>query len=95
MIISGKKLSDGLKTGKGKVPSLMIKIIEAGEKSGTLDKSLKDISEYMDYQVSTTLQTLTALMEPVMLILVGVAVGGMMLAIIAPIYNLIGQVGNR
>ena len=95
MIVSGKKLSEGLKTSKGKVPSLMIKIIEAGEKSGTLDKSLKDISEYMDYQVSNTLSVLTALIEPVMLVLVGIVVGGMMLAIIGPIYNLIGQVGNR
>ena len=73
----------------------MIKIIEAGEKSGTLDNSLKDISEYLDYQVANSLKTLTVLMEPVMLVLVGIIVGGMMMAIIAPIYNLIGQVGNR
>ena len=95
MIISGKKLSEGLKSSKGKIPSIMIKIIEAGEKSGTLDNSLKDISEYLDYQVSNSLKTLTVLMEPIMLVLVGIVVGGMMLAIIAPIYNLIGQVGNR
>jgi len=95
MIMSGKRLSEGLKTTKGKFPSIMIKIIEAGEKSGSLDKSLKDVSEYLDYQVSNSLQTLTALMEPVMLVLVGVIVGGMMLAIIGPIYNLIGQVGRR
>jgi len=95
MIISGKKLSEGLKTSKGKVPSIMIKIIEAGEKSGTLDRSLKDISEYMDYQVSNTLHTLTTLLEPIMLVFVGLMVGGMMLAIIGPIYNLIGQVGKR
>lgn len=95
MIISGKKLSEGLKTSKGKIPSIVIKIIEAGEKSGSLDKALKDISEYLDYQVSNSLRTLTALMEPVMLVFVGVVVGGMMLAIIGPIYNLIGQVGTR
>lgn len=95
MIITGKKLSEGLKSKKGKIPSIMIKIIEAGEKSGTLDRSLKDISDYLDYQVSNSLKTLTVLMEPVMLVLVGVIVGGMMLAIIAPIYNLIGQVGKR
>ena len=95
MIISGKKLSEGLKSSKGKIPSIMIKIIEAGEKSGTLDNSLKDISEYLDYQVANSLKTLTVLMEPVMLVLVGIIVGGMMMAIIAPIYNLIGQVGNR
>ncbi|OGK25062.1 hypothetical protein A3A46_04105 [Candidatus Roizmanbacteria bacterium RIFCSPLOWO2_01_FULL_37_13] len=95
MIISGKKLSEGLKTSKGKIPYMMIKIIEAGEKSGSLDRALKDISDYLDYQVSNTLQTLTTLLEPVMLVFVGVIVGGMMLAIIGPIYNLIGQVGKR
>jgi len=95
MIISGKKLSEGLKSAKGKIPSIMIKIIEAGEKSGTLDRSLKDISEYLDYQVTNTLHTLTTLLEPIMLVFVGIMVGGMMLAIIGPIYNLIGQVGKR
>ena len=95
MIISGKKLSEGLKSVKGKIPSIMVKIIEAGEKSGTLDQALKDISDYMDYQVTNTLQTLTALMEPVMLVLVGISVGAMMLAIIGPIYSLIGQVGRK
>ena len=73
----------------------MIKITEAGEKTGTLDKSLIEISEYLDYQVSNTLSTLLILLEPIMLVAVGVLVGGMMLAIIAPIYSLIGQVGQH
>ena len=72
----------------------MVKIIEVGERSGTLDKSMEDISEYFDYQVTTTLQYLMTLLEPVILVLVGVIVGGMMMAIIAPIYNLIRQVGE-
>lgn len=93
MVISGKKLSEGLKEAKGVFPSIMIKITEAGEKSGSLDKSMQDASEYLDYQVSSTLRTLTALLEPIMLVIVGVLVGGMMLAIIAPIYGLIGQIG--
>ncbi|OGK13619.1 hypothetical protein A2859_01665 [Candidatus Roizmanbacteria bacterium RIFCSPHIGHO2_01_FULL_37_16b] len=95
MVISGKKLSEGLKVYKGKIPAMMIKIIEAGEKSGSLDRSLKDISEYFDYQVTNSLRTLTTLLEPVMLVFVGIIVGGMMLAIIGPIYSLIGQVGQR
>ena len=95
MIIAGKKLSEGLKTAKGIVPSIMVKIIEAGEKSGTLDRALKDISDYLDYQVSSNLRILTTLMEPIMLVLVGISVGAMMLAIIGPIYSLIGQVGRR
>lgn len=95
MVLSGKRLSEGLKANKKIIPTIMIKMIEAGEKTGTLDKSLQEISEYLDYQVSSTLRTLTALLEPIMLVVVGVLIGGMMLAIIAPIYGLIGQVGSK
>lgn len=95
LILSGKKLSEGFKEKKKIIPPIMIKITEAGEKTGTLEKSMQDISEYMDYQVSKTLKTVTALIEPIMLIFVGVMIGGMMLSIIAPIYGLISQVGTR
>ncbi len=94
LILSGKTFSDGLRTGKGYLPSIMIKLIETGEKTGTLDKSLSDISEYFDYEVSNMLKTLTALLEPIMLVFVGVVVGVMMLALITPIYGLISQVGT-
>ncbi len=92
-VYSGKKLSEGFKDSKKVIPPIMIKIIEAGERSGSLDKSMLDVSEYLDYQVSNTLKTLTALIEPIMLVGVGILVGGMMMSIIAPIYQLIGQVG--
>lgn len=93
VVLSGSELSDGLKFAKNIFPNIMIKITEAGEKSGTLDKSMKDVSEFLDYQVDKTLKNVTTLLEPLMLMLVGVLVGGMMLSIIAPIYGLIGQVG--
>lgn len=95
MVLAGKPMSAGLRTEKGEMPSIVIKLIEAGEKTGTLEKSMQDISDFFDYKVSYTLKTLTALMEPIMLVLVGIAVGGMMLAIIAPIYGLIAQVGRH
>ncbi|MBI3443443.1 type II secretion system F family protein [Candidatus Woesebacteria bacterium] len=93
-VITGKKFSEGLRAGKGYIPTIMIKLIEAGEKSGTLDKSMQEVGEYMDYQVSNSLKTITILLEPVMLVFVGVFIGGMIMAIIAPIYNLIGQIGR-
>lgn len=95
VVSSGKRLSEGLRDSKNVFPSIMIKITEAGEKTGSLEKAMQDTSDYLDYQVSKTLKTVTALLEPIMLVFVGVMVGGMMLAIIAPIYNLIGQVGPR
>ncbi len=95
VVMSGKRVSEGLRNGKGIIPIILIKIIEAGEKTGSLDKSLADIGEYMDYQVTRTLATLTSLLEPVMLIFIGVIVGGMMMSIIAPIYGMIGQINRR
>lgn len=95
MISSGKKLSEGLRTDKGYIPSLTIKLIESGEKSGTLDKSMGEIANHLDYQVTNSLKAITAVIEPVLLVIVGVSVGAMMLSIISPIYGLIGQIGNR
>lgn len=95
MVAAGRKLSDGLRTDKSEVPVMVIKLIEAGEKSGTLDKSMQEISTHLDYKVSNDLKTLTAVMEPVLLVFVGVSVGVMMMSIIAPIYGLIGQVNTR
>ena len=94
-IMSGRKLSEAFKKRKKIFPGIIIKIIEAGEKTGTLDKSMADIADYMDYQVSSTLKTVTTILEPLMLVFVGLLVGGMMMSIIAPIYGLISQVGAR
>lgn len=95
MVLAGRPLSEGFRSDKGAVPSIVIKLVEAGEETGTLDRSLQEISEYFDYKVTYTLKTLTALLEPIMLVLVGGAVGGMMLAIIAPVYGLISQIGGN
>lgn len=92
-VLSGRELSQGFKDKKTIFPPIMIKIIEAGEKTGTLDKSMQDISEHMEYEVSNSLKTLMTILEPLMLVVVGGLVGGMMLSIIAPIYSIIGQVG--
>lgn len=94
-VLSGKKLSESFKNKKKVFPIIMIKITEAGEKTGSLDDSMKEAAEYMDYEVSKTLKKVTTLMEPLMLVLVGVMIGGMMLAIIAPMYSIISQVGQR
>jgi type II secretory pathway component PulF len=93
-VASGKSLGSSFRKFRKFVPSLIIRVIEAGEKSGHLDKSLLETSEYLDYDVTNTLKSLTALLEPIMLVVIGILVGGMMLSIIAPMYGLIGQVGG-
>ncbi len=94
MVLAGRPLSEGFRSDTQALPSIVIKLVEAGEKTGTLDHSLQEIAEYFDYKVTYTLKTLTALLEPIMLVLVGVVVGGMMLAIIAPVYGLISEIGK-
>jgi type II secretory pathway component PulF len=94
-VTSGRNLSDGLKASGKIIPGFMIRVIEAGEKSGTLEKSMAELSEQFDLRVSTRLKTMTALIEPMLLLVVGLMVGALMLAIIAPIYNLIGKISPR
>jgi len=94
-VTAGRKLSEGFKGNKKVFPSIMIRITQAGERSGSLDKSMSEISEFLDYQASAELKTATSLLEPILLVAIGGLVGGMMLSIIAPIYGLIGQVGGR
>lgn len=95
MVLGGRNLSQGFKDQRKVFSSIIIKIIEAGEKTGTLDKSMQDISIQQDYRVDNSLKTVTTLIEPIMLVFVGLLVGGVMLSIIAPMYGLIGQVGGR
>lgn len=95
LVSSGKELSEGLKKTRGVFPGMMIRVTEAGEKTGTLDKGMEDLSEYFDDQVTNSLKTLTTLLEPIMLVIMGILIGGIMLSIIAPIYGLIGQIRSR
>lgn len=95
IVVGGRKLSEGLKDGKKVIPGIMIRIVEAGERTGSLDRSMQDVSEYLDYQVEGKLKAVTALIEPVMLVVIGILIGGMMLAIIAPIYSLISQIAPQ
>ena len=56
---------------------------------------MQEAAEFLDYQVSGSLKAATSLIEPLMLVVIGGLIGGMMLAIIAPIYGLIGSIGSR
>ena len=94
-ITAGKRFSECLRSEKKLVPGMVIKLIEVGEKTGTLQQSMKDITEMLDYEVSKSLKNATAMLEPIMLVFVGVGVGGMMMAIIGPIYGMISNVNMR
>lgn len=91
-VLAGKSLTEGLRLKKGIIPPLMIRSIETAERSGTLESAMRELSDYFEEQVDRNLKTVTTLIEPIMLVVIGLLVGGMMLAVIAPIYSLITQI---
>ena len=94
-VSSGSPLSEGLKGSSHVIPPILLHIMQTAERSGTLEKSMQELSEYCETQVARTLKNVTTLIEPVLIVVIGLLVGGMMLAIIAPIYSIISQLGRR
>ncbi|MFH1024244.1 MAG: type II secretion system F family protein [Planctomycetota bacterium] len=75
--------------GQSKVfPPMVVRMISVGEKSGALETLLSKISEFYDQQVQATVEGLTSLIEPLMIGLMGVIVGGIVLAVFLPIFQL-------
>jgi len=89
-IRKGKSLASAMKENRV-FPSLMIQMVAAGEKSGTLDSSLSDLATFYEQEVEEELKNLTQILEPILMLLVGISVGVMILAIIAPIYSVVGS----
>ena len=69
------------------VPTFIIPLIKAGQVSGTLGSSLIRASDILDKDIENILKRLTALIEPIMMIGIGVVVGGIALSIMLPIYD--------
>ncbi|MGD0092550.1 MAG: type II secretion system F family protein [Planctomycetota bacterium] len=69
-------------------PPMVVRMIEIGEKSGALEQLLEKISEFYDQQVEATVESLTALIEPLMIGVMGIVVGGMVIAIFIPIIRM-------
>jgi type IV pilus assembly protein PilC len=69
-------------------PPMVTRMIAIGERSGAMESLLEKISEFYDQQVQATVQSLTALIEPLMIAIMGVFVGGIVLSIFLPIIRL-------
>lgn len=91
-IAAGRPLATSLRKPKSIIPPIMSRSIKTAETSGTLNQTLQNLTEYFDDQVTESLKIVSSLIEPVLIILVGIMVGGLMIAIIAPIYNMISQI---
>ncbi len=86
----GESLAAILMRNRGVFPATMIQTVKAGEKSGTLEQVLEEMADFYEKEVDFSLKRLTALLEPVLMLVIGVAVGVMVIMMIAPIYSLIG-----
>jgi type IV pilus assembly protein PilC len=86
----GKSLSAAVKESH-LFPSLLVQMVTAGEKTGTLDAILADLATFYEQEVEEQVKSLTQIIEPVLMLFVGVAVGALILSIIAPIYSVVGN----
>jgi type IV pilus assembly protein PilC len=69
-------------------PPMVIRMISIGEKTGALEQLLEKIAEFYDQQVTAAVDSLTALIEPILIAMMGFLVGGIVLAIFLPIFKL-------
>jgi type IV pilus assembly protein PilC len=64
-------------------------MISVGEQTGALDAMLSKIADFYDDEVDTAVSTLTSLLEPIMIVFLGVVVGGLVVAMYLPIFKLV------
>ncbi|MET0590314.1 MAG: type II secretion system F family protein [Naasia sp.] len=69
-------------------PSMVVQMIAVGEDSGALEAMLAKVSDFYDNEVQTTTEQLTSLIEPLMIGVIGVVIGGMIVALYLPIFNI-------
>ena len=72
-------------------PAVVSNLVAISEKAGHLDGILKTLSDFYDSEIEASLKVLVSLLEPILLLIIGVVVGLIALSIIVPIYQLIGQ----
>ena len=90
----GESISAAL--GKHPVfPNMIIRMITAGEQTGKIDNMLERISDFLDEEIETTLSGLTSLIEPILIVFLGVVIGGMVICMFLPIFKMSEIVGKR
>ncbi|MFH0987579.1 MAG: type II secretion system F family protein [Patescibacteria group bacterium] len=87
----GETVADAFKDAQV-IPVTLTQMIASGEKSGKLEKVLAELTKFYNNEVSRAVDNLMTLIEPVILVVMGVAVAFMAAAVILPIYNLAGSI---
>ncbi len=84
---AGKTLSDSFIKHK-EIPTLMSQMIATGEQTGSVDVILKKLSQFYSKEIDSTVDTLAQLIEPILIVLIGLGVAILVAAILMPIYNI-------
>ncbi len=92
-VSSGTQLNFSMRAS-GLFPSMAIQMTAIGEESGALDEMLDKVATYYEAEVDNAVDGLTALMEPIIMAVLGVLVGGLIIAMYLPIFQLGNVVGG-
>lgn len=90
----GNRLSAGLMKFRGYFPDMAIRMIAVGEESGKLEETLFYLADFYEGEVDNSTKNLSTLVEPILLVFIGLGVGFLALSIVTPIYSITGKVGN-
>ena len=90
-IAEGRTMADPL-AQSGVFPSMVCQMISVGESTGALDAMLGKIADFYDEEVDQAVENLTALIEPFMLVFLGVTIGGLVVAMYLPIFKMAGAI---
>ena len=78
----------------GVFPLMVTQMIAVGESTGALDAMLQKIADFYEEEVDVAVGTLTSLLEPFLMVFLGVVVGGIVVAMYLPIFKMAGAVGG-
>ena len=86
MVQEGVLLSEALIRHKV-LPEMALNMLAIGEETGELDKMLSKVADFYEDEVNTTVKTLTSMLEPAMIIIVGGIVGSILIAMYLPMFS--------
>ncbi len=88
----GKTIAQPLQE-TGVFPDMVVQMIEVGEQTGALDTMLSKIADFYEDEVDEATQNLLSLLEPVMIVILGTVIGGIVVSMYMPMFSLIGKIG--
>lgn len=92
MVKTGSSLSDGF--GRHElIPQIMVQMTKVGEETGSLGSILKTLAHFYKREVDDAVDTLVGLIEPIMIVVLGVMVGVLLTSVLLPIYNIASGIG--